>query len=64
MPHIYSIYEDSKLFDLVFSFAELVQTDLWAVWAEQHAQRTQFLPGRNQMHKTNKYLCKALLSDF
>ena len=43
MPHIYSIYEDSKLFELVFSFAELVQTDLWAVWAEQHAQCTLFL---------------------
>ena len=31
------IYQDSKLLVLVVFFAELVQTGLWAVWAEQHA---------------------------
>ena len=56
MPHIYIIYEDSKLFELVFSFAELVQTDLWAIWAEKHLISAQMGPYRKESStKTNKY---------
>ena len=38
------VYWDSKLLTPVVCFDELVETGLWAVWAEQHAVYTQFLP--------------------
>ena len=49
------IYWDSKLLATVVYFAKPDKTSLWAVWAEQHAQNTWFLPktsqeGNNQMH--------------
>ena len=38
------IYLDSKLLAPVVYFAKLVKSSLWAVWVEQHAPYTRFLP--------------------
>ena len=38
------IYSDSKLLVPVFCFAELVETGLWAVWAEQYTAYIWLLP--------------------
>ena len=37
------IYLDIKLLVAIVYFVEPVQTSLWAIWAEQHAQYTSFL---------------------
>ena len=44
------IYQDSTLLVTVVSFAELVQTGLLGVWAEEHAWNTWFLhrPARKE----------------
>ena len=42
------IYSDSKFLVPVDYFAKPVKTSLWAVWAEQHAQYTWFLPQTSQ----------------
>ena len=52
------IYQDSKLLSPVACFAELVETCLWAIWAEQFIHRTLDFwpdqPRRNQMYQTER----------
>ena len=46
------MYYDSKLFAHGVYYADPVNTSVWAVWAEQHAQYTWFLPQTSQEYTT------------